>query len=199
MIGQKILFKNKGGTLKQKLNLMVIPNSEANQICKKYHYLHRARTGGQQISLGIFYEGELLGIFVFASPTFIKKKGLIPPLRQGEVIELARMWLSDKIPKFGETCSLGKALKEIGKIWYSKYSIQPRAIVSFADLEAGHEGKIYKAANFEDWGFAKYARKADAGKTYSRNEEKWGKRWSRGDKIAPRTSNTKRTYIYYLK
>ena len=196
MLGQKKLFPLKGDKLRNQIEINVISNSDASQIMVAHHYLHRARTGGQQLSYGVFYNGECLGALVYASPTFIKKKGLIPPFKQGEVIELARMWLADSMPKFSETCSLAKSIKQIRKDWFEKYGLEVKAIISFADLEADHGGTIYKAANFEDWGFAKYARFADIGKTYSRNLEKWGKRWSGGEEIAKRTNKTKRTYVY---
>lgn len=201
MIGQlgfEALDKN-NGHLRNKIVVRSIPNAEANEIVRKFHYLHRKRTGGCQISYGVLYQGELVGALIYASPTFHHKKGLIPPLKPGQVIELARMWMSDKAPKHSETCALGKSLRIIREQWCHKYGVMPRAVISFSDLEFGFEGIIYKAANFIDLGFAKMARFADAGRLYSRSKEGYGCGHYSASAIkvnAPRTSTTKRAWLY---
>ena len=199
MLGQLALDAKEGQTLRQSVTIEVVANSTGNDISRRFHYLHRARTGGRQLTHGIFYNGELIGALVWASPTFHHKKGLIPPLTQNEVIELARMWLSDKGPKLSETVTLGKALRQIADDWERRYGDRPKAVISFSDLEVSHEGVIYKAANFEDWGFAKSARLADAGARYSRNAEPYASgRYKGGTTVAPRSDSTKHLWLYWL-
>ena len=187
--------------LRNRISLFIIPNAEGNKIVKKYHYLHRARTGGQQLTYGILFDGKLVGVLVYTSPTFRKKKGLIPPLINGEVIELARVWLSDEAPKHSETCSLGKSLRRIRDDWLRKYGQFIKAVISFSDLEFGHKGVIYKAANFNDCGFVPSARLADARNRYSRaNKGRGSRHYTKQSQhhSAPRTANTNRVWLYFF-
>jgi len=185
--------------LRNRISASTIGNAEANAIVLKHHYLHRKRTGGQQLSYGIFLDGEMVGVLIYASPTFHHKKGLIPPLKQGEVVELARMWLSDKAPKHSETCALGKTLKQLRTDWQRKYDIILKVVISFSDLEFGYEGTIYKAANFVNYGFALLARYANSGQKYSRTNEGWRAGHYAGKSqthSAPRIGNTKQIWLY---
>lgn len=185
--------------LRNRITVLPISNTVANDIAVKFHYLHRARTGGRQLSYGVFFDGILKGILVYADPTFHSKHGLIPPLRADEVIELARMWLDDDCPKHSETCALGKTLRELRRDWYQKYSRGIKAVISFSDLEYGYEGTIYKGANFRNCGFARSARFADAGMKYSRTDEGWGAGHysaKQEKQSAPRTGDTKRLFLY---
>lgn len=186
--------------LRNRISANIIRNSEANIVVLKYHYLHRKRTGGQQLSYGIFLDGKMVGTLIYASPTFHHKRGLIPPLEQGEVIELARMWLDDEAPKHSETCAIGKTLRQVRVDWQKKYDVEPKAVISFSDLEFGYEGTVYKAANFINYGFAPEARLADSGATYSRTSEGWGAGHYKRLPIqssAVRVGNTKQIWLYF--
>ena len=96
MLGQLSLEKPQGEKLRQRIQIKIVPNREGNIISKSLHYLRRIRTGGRQLTYGVLYDGEFVGVMVLASPTFHQKKGLILPLLSEEVVELARMWLSCK-------------------------------------------------------------------------------------------------------
>lgn len=63
------------------------------------------------------------------------------------VIELRRLCCIDDTPKNTESFFIGKTIKLLRKVWNSK-----GIIVSYADKEYGHEGVIYKASNFKDFG-----------------------------------------------
>ena len=199
-LGQLDMFARKSEHLRNAFEVLQIPNGEADTIVKKYHYLHRKRTGGLQLSHGIFYNGVLSGCLVWASPTFHHFNGLIPPLNQKEVVELARFWCSDDLPKHSETASLGRAIKQLRVDWERYCGYEPKVIVSYSDLETGHEGIIYKAANFEDWGFAKSARFANPSSHYSRTDERYAsERYSgKGLAIMPRSATTKHMWVYRL-
>ena len=199
MLHQLSLIPKPGDTLPQSIEIIRIPNGVANKIVLKHHYLHRVRTGGLQLSHGVLYKGQMLGCLVWASPTFHSYKGLIPPFLQKEVVELARFWLHDDMPFNSETASLSRGIKLLRIDWLSHTGYTPKIIVSYSDLEVSHQGTIYKAANFEDWGFAKSALMDDIGKDYSRNRERWGERYTaKGLEIAPRSASTKRMYGYHL-
>ena len=63
------------------------------------------------------------------------------------VIELRRLCCIDDTPKNTESFFIGKTIKLLRKVWNNK-----GIIVSYADKEYGHEGVIYKASNFKDFG-----------------------------------------------
>lgn len=203
MLGQLKLFKEVAlsSKLRNRISVGIIPTTEANTIVKSYHYLKRKRTGSRLLAHGIFLDNEMVGCLIYADPTFIKKKGLIPPLEQGEVIELARLWLDDKAPKHSESCALGKSLKRIAEDWEHKYGIAIKAIVSFSDERYSHQGIVYKAANFEDFGYAPMARLDKAGEVYPRENEGWGAGHYRRRNThtnEPRSKTIKRCYVFWL-
>jgi len=201
-LGQMRLIAKTGAKLPQRIEVARIENSAADKIVIRHHYLHRRRTGGLQLSHGVFFDGVMSGVLVWASPTFHHFKGLIPPLHQKEVVELARFWLSDTMPYNSETATLKQGMKALKRDWLTHTGYRPAVVVSYSDAEVGHEGTIYKAANFRCWGFAKSARLADIDKGYSRNREKWKTDRYTGDPVgedAPRSSGTKRMWVYFLR
>lgn len=110
--------------------------------------------------------GAAIGCIVFALPPRETSK------RYGGVTwELARLWLGDEVPKNAETYLIGRAVRYIRQ----KHR-DVLALVSYADPSAGHQGTIYKAANWTADGRTDQERKtprfdyADAatGKRYSR-------------------------------
>jgi hypothetical protein len=60
-----------------------------------------------------------------------------------DVIELRRLCCIDDTPKNAESFFISRALKLLKKNWDGK------VVVSYSDLEYGHEGIIYKASNFK--------------------------------------------------
>lgn len=64
-----------------------------------------------------------------------------------DVIELRRLCCIDDTPKNTESYFIGKTLK-----WIKK-NTDIKIIVSYADAEYNHSGIIYKASNFEYYGF----------------------------------------------
>lgn len=70
-----------------------------------------------------------------------------------EVIELRRLVCIDDTPKNTESYFIGATLRWLKKNTNIKF------VVSYADQEYGHTGTIYKASNFEYWGWRKGAKK----------------------------------------
>lgn len=64
-----------------------------------------------------------------------------------KVIELRRLCCIDDTPKNTESYFIGKTLRLLAKDWR-----KDGIVVSYADKEYGHEGTIYKASNFTDFG-----------------------------------------------
>lgn len=68
------------------------------------------------------------------------------------VIELRRLCCVDDTPKNTESYFIGQTLKMLSKDWLKGI------VVSYADMEYGHEGVIYKATNFKSLGKSKGAK-----------------------------------------
>ena len=87
----------------------------------------------------------------------------------GETWELARLWIADEVPSNAETWLIGQAVRHVR-------TIHPHVevLVSYADPAAGHEGVIYRAANWRLDGRTDDERKTPrfdyryAGRMYSR-------------------------------
>lgn len=61
---------------------------------------------------------------------------------EADVIELRRLCCVDDTPKNAESFFIGRALRLLKKDWHKG------VVVSYADMEYGHAGTIYKASNF---------------------------------------------------
>lgn len=106
--------------------------------------------------------GELVGAVLFGqlSTTAWKKFGTT----EAEVLELRRLVLLDKCGKNSESRAIGYCLR-----WLRTNLPHVKKIVSYADPMYGHDGTIYRAANFtmvgvtpDDKGFYD----PETGKTY---------------------------------
>ena len=129
------------------------------------HYLHK-RPAIVSCCLGMYRGITAVGVIVFSEPPkeINKRYG-------GKTLELSRLWIDDDIPKNAETWFIGKAVK------YIKNNFKDiMYLVSYADPSAGHQGTIYKAANWIFDGMTDEGRKTPrcdyrnviTGKKYSR-------------------------------
>jgi hypothetical protein len=78
-------------------------------------------------------------------------------LDKWQVLVLSRMWLHDDLPRNAETCALGKVWKRVQRDWLAHHPpvdverpYHIRLILSWCDTDAGHDGTVYRAANFEE-------------------------------------------------
>ena len=127
------------------------------------HYLHKWPAVVPCV-LGMWHNLFVVGTVVFALP---------PPEMAirlgGETWELARLWVSDAIPRNAETWLLAQAVKHVR-------TAHPEIayLVSYADPAAGHTGIIYRAANWQFDGMTDAGRKTPrcdyvaGGKKYGR-------------------------------
>jgi hypothetical protein len=81
----------------------------------------------------------------------------LPGLDKWQVLVLSRMWLHDDLPRNSATVVMAKIWRRIQRDWLEHHppvdSGRPyhiRLIVSWADLDQGHQGTVYKAANFTE-------------------------------------------------
>jgi hypothetical protein len=112
-----------------------------NHYSKKWHH-----TFGK-INIGIFKKNVLLGCAVFGNMMNSKSYNKIANIKENEIIELNRLWISDELGKNAETILISKSFSII-----KRKMPHIKLVQSFADGRLG-VGTIYKAASFNYYGF----------------------------------------------
>jgi hypothetical protein len=112
------------------------------EFVRAHHYSKACPPGKHWFSA--WHADQLVGVMLFRKPS-LPKTGLA----YGVDLELSRLVLLDAAGKNSESRFIGFALR-----WLTK-NTQHAAVISFADPRAGHEGTIYRAANFEFLGHEK--------------------------------------------
>ena len=101
------------------------------------HYLHRRCPC--EAAFGLYYGSEIQGVIVYGTPSSAPlRKGICGADEKGNVIELTRLWVSDEVPKNGESFLIGNTLREVRK----------EIVVSYAEIQQGHIGTVYQATNW---------------------------------------------------
>jgi len=114
-----------------------ISYKSARRIIELNHYLHYAPPGCK-FCLGVYFESELVGVMIWGHPIARMED-------QDNTLELTRMFLFDS-PKNSESRALSLAEK-----WIKNNRVE-RRLIAYSDTSEGHNGTIYKAAN---WKFTK--------------------------------------------
>ena len=115
---------------------------EISRILKEFHYKEDHIGGGIDCCLAMKFNGLTVGGVV------------IGKLRQDQAyskdgkrcVELRRMALLDAMPKNSESWFLAQTIHMLKK--HTNYT----HVISYADKTVGHQGTIYKAANFKNIG-----------------------------------------------
>lgn len=105
----------------------------------KNHYLHRKCPCSHAFGLFETETNRLAGVITYGvscSSTLLK--GICGEDEMHNVYELNRLWVSDDVPKNGESYLISKTIKQLDK----------EIIVSFADSSQNHVGYVYQATNF---------------------------------------------------
>ena len=129
-----------------------VPKKTVTPFIEKWHYSHYA--GGIQhrqcFALyspdGKFGLPRMIGAAIYGQPAMpdtAKKYHPDNPLR---CWELRRLCCIDDTPKNTESFFIGKTLR------WLKQNTDAEVIVSYSDLQQGHEGVVYKASNFINMG-----------------------------------------------
>jgi len=153
------------------------------------HYLGKW-PGVVRCVLVMVAKGEPVGMCIYAEPPSQSNVRF-----GGQGFELARLWISDTVPRNAETWLIAQSVRFVKRKWPAlKY------LVSYADPSAGHRGTIYKAAN---WIFDG---RTDAGRKTPRCDyvDERGKKYSRASHIpaglsvsrVPRVSKFR--FVYWL-
>ena len=140
-------------TKKSKINGVLeidfIDYETAKEMTIKNHYSHKWNTSFGKINVGIFKDGRLLGCAVFGNMMNPKAYKSIADIEQNEIVELNRMWIDDELGMNSETILISSSFKLIKR----KYP-HIKLVQSFADGRLGC-GTIYKASNFNYYGYSK--------------------------------------------
>lgn len=125
------------------LCVAAIPRAQAAEIILANHYSRRV-VQNSYVHLGVFLEGDLLGVLQFGYSLNPKGCGkYVAGTGVTEYLELNRMWLDDRAPRNSESRAISCAIKYLRRACPSVAWTQ-----SFADQRCGGWGVVYQAANF---------------------------------------------------
>lgn len=126
-----------------------IDRALSNKIIIENHYSKKVcQAATTHIHLGVFINGEMLGVLQFGYAMNPQSMGKVVKATQlDEYKELNRMWLSDKAERNSESKAISYAIRYIRR----KFP-KVRWIQSFADERCGGFGIVYQAANFGFYG-----------------------------------------------
>ena len=119
----------------------------SNDIILKNHYSHKFYNG-TYIHLGVYINGELLGVLQYGYAMNPASGGsVVEGTQLNNYLELNRMWLDDKAERNSESKALSYSLRYIkGKYRTIKW------IQSFADERCNCYGVVYQACSFNYFG-----------------------------------------------
>ena len=120
---------------------------EAKELIVREHYSHNWGTSFGLYNYGIKLNGELLGVAAYGNLMNPQSFKSIADLAPGQVTELNRLWIDDRLGKNAETWLMAEAHKRLLR------DTPVRLVQSFADGRLG-VGTIYQAANFGYYGYS---------------------------------------------
>lgn len=105
-----------------------------------FHY-SKTMPDSTRFCYGGFYKGKLLGVICYGMGCGKNQyTAIIPDIKNGEYVELTRLWCANSAPKNTESKMISKSLKMLPK--------EIKLVVSFSDESEGHCGIIYQATNW---------------------------------------------------
>ena len=125
-----------------------VPKKAVTSFIEKWHYSHYA--GGIQhrqcFALyspdGKFGLPRMIGCMIYGQPAMSNTAAKYHPDNPDRCWELRRLCCIDDTPTNTESFFIGKTLR------WLKQNTDAEVIVSYSDLQQGHEGVVYKASNF---------------------------------------------------
>jgi hypothetical protein len=143
----------------------------ANALVTERHYLHRpVHPRAHPFAYVVKRDGIPIGTIIMATPHFTRQRGLFgyPGLpTKWQILMVSRVWLDPSVQgrqanghaSNVASCALGSVMRTVQFDWLEHhppiYPDEPYHIclvMAYADTSIGHEGTIYKAANFTLWG-----------------------------------------------
>src|SRR5208337_2176579 len=111
----------------QKYKIHPIMPRVAQDIIVQEHYLHRKAPCS--FSFGLFCDTKIVGVIMYGTPSSAPlRRGVAGVEHASNVLELTRLWVSDSVPKNGESYLIARTLKLVDKEF----------VVSYADTSQGH-------------------------------------------------------------
>ena len=131
------------------LTFQEVGYNTAKEMIMKNHYSKKWNAAFGTFNVGVYKEGVLKGVAVYGNLMNTKSYGNISNHGAGSVIELNRLWIDDELGHNAETLLISSSIKILKKV-----RPEVKYIQSFADGRLGC-GTIYKAANFDYYGYTK--------------------------------------------
>src|SRR5690606_31670592 len=154
---------------KRRYKVKICKFKHIRHIFEIYHYKKGAMGGGISICFAMFEGDNLIGGSVLGLPRHEKK--------YKNCIDIRRMALLDDAPTNSESWFLSQIIK-----WCAS-NTDYNYVLSYSDKTVGHEGTIYKAANFKN-----------VGETTPTTFVEWGEKV-----YHPRSLSIDRPYSYKLR
>jgi hypothetical protein len=116
--------------------------SEVRDFITKWHYSGGINGVRSRYCFKLLYDGEIIGAAIFGGVAManVWKKYVS---REEDLLELRRLCCIDDTPKNTESYFIGQCLR-----WLLK-NTEVKKVISYADMDCGHSGIIYRATNFE--------------------------------------------------
>lgn len=119
-----------------------LSRSTARRYIIKHHYSHGCHNA-PSACYGLFWNGELIGVLVFAvSCSENVRASILGTGTEGTVTELHRLHILDGTPKNTESWFVARCLRAL-----KTDMPEIKVVISFADPMEGHVGIIYQATN----------------------------------------------------
>lgn len=157
--------------LRQRVTVERCPIAWANALVEQCHYLHRrVHPRAHPFAYRVLLDDVPCGTIVMATPHFTRKRDLFgyPGLpTKWQVLVVARVWLDPEVQRRQAnghasnvaSCALAHVLRRVDGDWLAhhppRFPDQPyhvKLVLAYADTGQGHQGVIYRAANFTRWG-----------------------------------------------
>ena len=122
------------------LQVNPVPAALIRDLITQEHYLH-SMPAAARLCFGVYQDDVLAGAIVFTAGARQGHK-LLVAARPQEVATLARLWLSDGLPKNAESRVIGVVLRHLRR--HTDWKL----LLSYADPSVGHVGIIYQATGW---------------------------------------------------
>ena len=119
-----------------------VPRSAIQAFVHRWHYSHDTNGVQQTQCFALFDGNRMIGAMIYAIPSMPATAAKYNPDNPLRCWELRRLCCIDDTPTNTESYFIGQTLR------WLRQNTDIEVIVSYADLEQGHEGVIYKASNF---------------------------------------------------
>ena len=119
-----------------------VPRSAIQAFVHRWHYSHDTNGVQQTQCFALFDDNRMIGAMIYAIPSMPATAARYNRDNPERCWELRRLCCIDETPTNTESYFIGQTLR------WLRQNTDIEVIVSYADLEQGHEGVIYKASNF---------------------------------------------------